>query len=68
MPLTTSPCKGCEDRYVGCHGKCEAYIAFKRTREKENITVHKKKRTNAYTFVAIERMKKRNRSNHTKLQ
>lgn len=22
-------CKGCEKRYPGCHGKCEAYLADK---------------------------------------
>lgn len=24
-----SPCMGCTDRAVGCHGKCEKYIAYK---------------------------------------
>lgn len=23
------PCKNCEKRHPGCHGKCEAYIAYK---------------------------------------
>lgn len=30
---TTPPCKDCTDRQVGCHGKCEKYIKWK----KENI-------------------------------
>ena len=24
----TAPCKECADRYLGCHGKCEAYKMF----------------------------------------
>ena len=27
MPKT-APCKGCHDRAVGCHGKCEKYAAW----------------------------------------
>ncbi|QHI73803.1 hypothetical protein [Aminipila terrae] len=26
--MINSPCKGCTDRYVGCHGKCAEYISF----------------------------------------
>lgn len=24
-----SPCYGCNDRCVGCHGKCNSYIQYK---------------------------------------
>ena len=24
-----APCQNCEDRFVGCHGQCEKYKAFK---------------------------------------
>lgn len=24
-----SPCKNCDNRYVGCHGKCEGYVEFR---------------------------------------
>ena len=27
--LATGPCKGCVAREMGCHAKCEAYIAFR---------------------------------------
>lgn len=27
-------CKGCKDRYVGCHSKCETYLAFKEKNDK----------------------------------
>jgi len=25
----TNPCKGCKDRYLGCHSKCDKYDEFK---------------------------------------
>ncbi len=25
-----APCKDCEKRYVGCHGRCEKYLEFKK--------------------------------------
>ena len=28
-----APCKGCEERELGCHSKCERYIAFHEFRE-----------------------------------
>lgn len=28
-----SPCKDCPDRHVGCHGECERYQEFNRSRE-----------------------------------
>ena len=30
----TPPCKGCTERYVGCHGKCEKYAAWQSKHEK----------------------------------
>ena len=27
------PCKGCEDRVVGCHSVCERYITWKAQRD-----------------------------------
>ena len=30
-----APCKGCADRVVGCHGKCDRYAAFKAQNDKE---------------------------------
>ena len=26
--MIDAPCKGCEERHVGCHSKCEKYSAF----------------------------------------
>ena len=25
-----APCKDCEKRYIGCHGRCEKYLEFKK--------------------------------------
>lgn len=32
---TIFPCKGCKDRFVGCHAGCEKYLAAKRKHDKE---------------------------------
>ena len=34
--MTTPPCKDCPDRKIGCHAKCEKYIAFRRERDEYN--------------------------------
>lgn len=28
-----SPCKDCNKRYVGCHGRCEKYLEFKKAND-----------------------------------
>ena len=28
-----APCKDCEKRYVGCHGRCEKYLEFKKAND-----------------------------------
>ena len=28
-----APCKDCEKRYIGCHGRCEKYLEFKRAND-----------------------------------
>lgn len=32
MKRVTYPCKGCTERYVGCHSECEKYIEAKKNR------------------------------------
>ncbi len=27
--MGTSPCKGCSDRHIACHGSCERYLNWK---------------------------------------
>ena len=31
------PCRGCEDREIGCHSKCERYLAAKDEAEKNRL-------------------------------
>lgn len=35
----TSPCKNCQNRELGCHAKCEAYIKF---RQKRDVYIEKR--------------------------
>ena len=28
------PCKGCEERFVGCHGRCEQYIQYRKSQDR----------------------------------
>jgi len=32
--MSVTPCKGCEERYIGCHDSCLKYGAWKEEREK----------------------------------
>lgn len=34
--MVQPPCKDCPDRQVGCHAKCEKYIAFRREKDEQN--------------------------------
>ena len=29
-----APCKDCKDRHIGCHGKCEKYLEYKKELQK----------------------------------
>ena len=33
--ITDTPCYNCEDRYAGCHGKCDNYKKFKENLEED---------------------------------
>lgn len=47
---TNAPCKGCENRFVGCHSECERYKTFK-----ANIEAQRQKR-NEYLKAGDELM------------
>ena len=32
--MNIAPCKDCKDRHVGCHGKCEKYLEYKKELQK----------------------------------
>ena len=40
---TFSPCKGCEERYAGCHSECEKYIEIKKKWRREKDILERAK-------------------------
>ena len=44
--MAKSPCLACPDRYVGCHSKCERYMAFKDEKKEENAVRRKQANEN----------------------
>ncbi len=41
-----APCKGCKDRYLGCHDRCPKYLTFK-----DKVNEIKKKRCEYYSSL-----------------
>lgn len=37
-----APCMTCTDRFLGCHGKCEQYQAFRKERDRLNDKKYKR--------------------------
>ena len=57
------PCKGCEERTVGCHAKCERYNAIKDINDarkaeerKHNEAIHA---ANDYTIRLVSQVRRR---------
>ena len=52
----SSPCEGCvpPTRYLGCHSKCERFIAFRKESDRINAEYAKKKRA-LYDYVGYSR-------------
>lgn len=46
-------CKDCEDREIGCHGKCERYIKERDARE-ELMAMAKKEKALYYDYVGVK--------------
>ena len=57
-----SPCYLCEDRKVGCHGKCEAYLKFKAKRDEINRKRYEQSDFQTYEINAIIKRRKRSRN------
>ena len=60
---TKSPCHGCDDRSVGCHGECEKYEEYKKThiaevrqisRNKHEANITYRKHRNGFTPSSSE--------------
>lgn len=37
--LSTTPCKGCDRRVVGCHSVCGDYIAWRKAKDDESLSI-----------------------------
>ena len=58
-------CKGCQDREVGCHAKCERYIRQRKESEEEKIHIMTQKyKENAIRQYHKEAMKRVKRNKH----
>ena len=44
FPNVTAPCKGCPDRFVGCHSTCDLYKQFRNELDKKNNMTYKEKK------------------------
>ena len=33
--LVQAPCKGCEERQVGCHSQCERYLSYVKMKDEQ---------------------------------
>lgn len=42
--MKVSPCKGCSEREMGCHGKCSAYKGWKEECEEEKARIEAERR------------------------
>lgn len=40
MPILQAPCRGCNERYLGCHSQCSYYKAYK---EQQAVRYEKRK-------------------------
>lgn len=47
------PCHGCTDRYVGCHGKCQAYQDWKTCEEERKEAIKKQAEEDAQAFSGV---------------
>ena len=57
MKQPNAPCKGCNDRKIGCHAECERYSEFGRNRRIWLDEIRNEKRS-AYTVHEVNRYKR----------
>lgn len=55
------PCKGCEDRAVGCHGNCERYKQYKAELAAAKAELYGKQQENIMIGDVISRSVKKTR-------
>lgn len=57
-----APCKGCDERYAGCHSKCQKYMEFRNTLDEYNKEERKKTNAEYMTVELRRRMAKYDRT------
>ena len=50
-----APCKDCTRSYIGCHGKCEEYIAYQEDRKAAKNKRHRDQAISEVTYWAQAR-------------
>ena len=53
------PCtRECENRHPGCHGKCEAWLAYEKARNEQYKATYERKEQARRTYIHAERFEK----------
>lgn len=50
-----SPCKSCEDRYFGCHSKCDKYLEFRKKCMDLNQKIRKMKAADEDFYMIVRK-------------
>lgn len=53
--MIKGPCKDCKKRYVGCHGKCEDYAAYRAELDKQREERKTASIVNELNYAAIRK-------------
>ena len=63
--MRVAPCKGCADRYSGCHDRCGGYQEWKKEREEIREASHHQKEIRATLIDGTMRRCKSRTENNT---
>lgn len=55
------PCKDCEKRTAGCHGRCEDYLGYREARDAVNEQAYRDGFLKGYEFDSVNRAIRRRR-------
>ena len=55
------PCKDCQKRKIGCHAKCEEYLAYTKWYREQNERVSKVKNIESDFYAVTTRRRKKER-------
>ena len=56
--MKNPPCKGCERREIGCHGRCQEYGEWKKSLEKSQAARIQEAQDNDITIRGLERIQR----------